>query len=229
MKILKNFFEIGFNKLSPASKNVLEQMFLKTDDYCVKCSKAAMFFIKENIYSVMDVQNALLGYKERNKYAYVASMPPRRFGEDECQEIVLSHLKNGVMNNPESAYDIIYNNNVKCEVKGCRASSFDKKNDRTPLSERMFMRGEVAKEKFNFQQIKVDEADIFVFLVVYLDDIDCYVFDKNTLRPMVNRQHRGGNGSEGQVVIYSDKHSQYRCGLNDLENKINELTAYNEV
>lgn len=220
MEKLKDFLDEGMNRLPVDTKRKVKELFTSTDDVRTKLAIVSPYLVNEGVYSVGEIYDEMLAYQKRNVNYYVASMPPRRFGETEIQKMVVDSIPGAEEANKEFPYDFVSKHGKKYEVKGTRARrKLQDKDNMIPLSEKMARYGECT-DPFNFQQVKVGDTDFFVFTVVYLDDIKCIVLGKEEVSPMVKRQHRGGDGSEGQVTIKPEWFNERAISLSELKNVV---------
>ncbi len=149
-------------------------------------------------------------YIERNLYLYVFEIgAPRGFGEVWAQ----GHLKALV---PELArpsgkkdpsysgqYDFLLDDSIKIEVKASRAVDSE---SQAPLYVKALSSDSEKPFDMNFQQIKPDCCDVFVWVGVWRDKIRYWVLASREV--MENRyyspgQHRGDVG-EGQLHLKRD-------------------------
>lgn len=80
---------------------------------------------------------------------------------------------------------------MRLEVKAARAIDTKKRGDlvskalRTDSEQTFWM---------NFQQLKIDTCDVFVFIGVWVDAIRYWVLSNNAVKasPFLSHQHRGG-------------------------------------
>lgn len=167
-------------------------------------------------------------YIARNLYLYVFEISaPRTFGESWAQ----GHLKELVPNlkKPSKKTDPHYNgqydfylDGIRLEVKASRAVDA---NLEAPLYVKALSSDSEKAFWMNFQQIKPDCCDVFVWIAVWRDIIRYWVLSANeveTNEHYSKGQHRGNVG-EGQLHVRQDnikKFEEYRVQPNKLEEAI---------
>ena len=164
-------------------------------------------------------------YIARNLYLYIFEISaPRSFGESWAQ----GHLKELVpsLRKPSKKTDPIYSgqydfylDGIRIEVKASRAvdASMD-----APLYVKALSSDSKKEFWMNFQQVKPDCCDVFVWTAVWRDVIRYWVLSSNeveTNRYYSQGQHRGNVG-EGQIHVRHDNiddFEKYRVQSNELE------------
>ncbi len=173
-------------------------------------------------------------YLERNKFLYVFEITaPRTFGETWAQR----HLNELVpeLRRPSASLDGDYSgqydfwyNGIRIEVKASRAVADDGSGD--PLIVKALSSDSNCSFNMNFQQIKPDCCDVFVWIGVWRDTIRYWVLSSNDVRSnkyYSKGQHRGNMG-EGQLWVKDsniDEFAEYetgpRCILQKIEQRFN--------
>lgn len=151
----------------------------------------------------LDLRN---NYLQRNKFLYVYEIrAPRIFGESWAQKHlaeVVPELKHpSVEFDPkyEGQYDFWYDG-IRIELK---ASRVVRTNKNGLYVENALKSDSKYNFSMNFQQIKPDCCDVFVFLAVWLDKIRYWVLSSDEVRSnryYSSKQHRGNKG-EGQIRL----------------------------
>lgn len=156
-----------------------------------------------DIEQYLEIRNS---YLQRNKYLYIFEITaPRTFGENWAQQ----HLNEIVpeLERPSKKFDSGYSgqydfwyNGIRIEVKASRAVK--KKSGETLIHKAL---SSTSTEQFdmNFQQIKPDCCDIFVWIAVWRDKIKYWVLTSDEVKNnkyYSTGQHRGNTG-EGQLWI----------------------------
>jgi hypothetical protein len=119
---------------------------------------------------------------------------------------------------------------IRIEVKASRA--VDSSSDE-PLYVKALARNSQKPFLMNFQQLKPQCCDVFIWVAVFRDVIVIWVMASSEVRdsPAYSRgQHRGNSGNEGQLHINQDNiHilSQYELGDGDLNAAIREAVRRN--
>ena len=169
----------------------------------------------------LDIRNR---YLERNKYLYVFEITaPRSFGETWAQR----HLNEVVpeLQRPSASYDPDYcgqydfwYDGIRIEVKASRAVR--RKSGDSLIIKALSSDSKCAFD-MNFQQIKPDCCDVFVWIAVWRDVIRYWVLSSNEVKN--NRyyspgQHRGNTG-EGQLWLKDtniNDFAEYEVGVRDI-------------
>lgn len=154
-------------------------------------------------------------YIARNLYMYVFEISaPRGFGESWAQghlkEIVPELIKPTRKLDPEYSgqYDFYLDQKIRIEVKASRAVDFD---SREPLYVKALSSDSKKSFDMNFQQVKPDCCDVFVWVGVWRDVIRYWVLSSEEVS--ANRyysagQHRGNVG-EGQIHLKDDNINEF--------------------
>lgn len=163
-------------------------------------------------------------YMERNKYLYVFEITaPRTFGETWAQRHlneVVPELKvpsTSIDPNYSGQYDFWYNG-IRIEVKASRAV-------KRQSGESLIMKALSSNSKFgfdmNFQQLKPDCCDVFVWIAVWKDKIRYWVLSSEEVKNnkyYSSGQHRGNIG-EGQLWLKEtniDEFDEYEVKVRDI-------------
>lgn len=167
-------------------------------------------------------------YIARNLYLYIFEISaPRSFGESWAQghlkELVPSLRKPSKKTDPtySGQYDF-YLDGIRIEVKASRAVDA---NMDAPLYVKALSSDSKKEFWMNFQQVKPDCCDVFVWTAVWRDVIRYWVLSSNeveTSRYYSLGQHRGNVG-EGQIHVRHDNiddFKKYRVPSNELEEAI---------
>ncbi len=134
---------------------------------------------------------------------------PRGFGEKFAQTYVqgkCSKLKKPTKKldpNYSGEYDL-WLDGIKIEVKASRAVDSDSDE---PLYIKALSRNTQKRFLMNFQQLKPQCCDVFVWVAVFRDQIVLWVMNSQEVQenPLYSKgQHRGNRGNEGQLHIKHD-------------------------
>lgn len=174
-------------------------------------------------------------YLERNKYLYLYEITaPRTFGETWAQR----HLNEVVpeLNRPSAKYDPNYSgqydfwyNGIRIEVKASRAV---KRKSGDPLIIKALSSNSKYGFDMNFQQIKPNCCDVFVWIGVWRDIIKYWVLSSDEVQSnkyYSKGQHRGNKG-EGQLWIKETNiadFSEYETNVRDILTTIKEKAKIN--
>ena len=164
-----------------------------------------------------------------NKYLPLFDLTPRIFGERWGQEHLLGLCPN--LTKPSTSLDPKYSgqydlvlNNIKIEVKASRAVDAKLKG---ALNSKALSSASTRPFDMNFQQIKPDCCDVFVWIAVWSDVIRYWVLNTrevSTNKYYNDKQHRGNEG-EGQLHLKDTnfkEFTQFLCGPTNLEQAIQE-------
>jgi hypothetical protein len=160
---------------------------------------------------------------------------PRGFGEKFAQTYVqgkCSKLKSPSKKlDPNYAGDYdLWLDGIKIEVKASRAVDSDSEE---PLYMKALSRNTDKNFLMNFQQLKPQCCDVFIWVAVYRDQIVLWVMSSKEVleNPSYSKgQHRGNKGNEGQLHIRQDNIGQlaaYELQGDNLEKAIREAGQRN--
>ena len=186
--------------------------------------------ISSEIIDFNDYLKLRNSYLERNKYLYLFEITaPRTFGETWAQR----HLNEIVpeLKRPSPLYDSNYSgqydfwyNGIRIEVKASRAV---KRKSGDALIIKALSSDSKSGFDMNFQQIKPDCCDVFVWIAVWRDMIRYWVLSSDDVKNNKHyspNQHRGNKG-EGQLWIKEtniNEFNQYEVNSRDILAKIIE-------
>lgn len=148
-------------------------------------------------------------YISRNPNLWVFELSaPRTFGEKYGQTLLQSISAN--LKIPDKNLDPNYNgeydlwlDGIKVEVKASRATD---KNSEEPLYKKALSSDSKKDFLMNFQQLKPQCCNVFVWIAVYRDSTTIWVMNSQKVlsHPDYSQgQHRGNHGNEGQLHITS--------------------------
>lgn len=183
---------------------------LKQDDWVAPFSKASVVLgalLSANVITFEQFIELKDSYEQRNKFLFTFEMSgPRTFGESWAQsylnEIVpaLVTPSKTLDSSYSGEYDFWYEG-IKIEVKASRAVE---DNPGGKLVDKALYSFDTDKKfNMNFQQIKPDCCDVFVWMGVWCDEIRYWVLSSSEVanNPHFSPgQHRGNTG-EGQLMI----------------------------
>lgn len=160
---------------------------------------------------------------------------PRGFGEKFAQTYVqgkCSKLKSPSKKlDPQYAGDYdLWLDGIKIEVKASRAVDSDSDE---PLYMKALSRDTEKNFLMNFQQLKPQCCDVFIWVAVYRDQIVLWVMSSKEVleNPSYSKgQHRGNKGNEGQLHIRQDNIDQltpYELQGDNLDKAIREAAGRN--
>lgn len=160
---------------------------------------------------------------------------PRGFGEKFAQTYVqgkCSRLKSPSKKlDPNYAGDYdLWLEGIRIEVKASRAVDSDSDE---PLYMKALSRNTDKNFLMNFQQLKPQYCDVFIWVAVYRDQIVLWVMSSKEVleNPSYSKgQHRGNKGNEGQLHIRQDNIGQlaaYELQGDNLEKAIRDAAERN--
>lgn len=135
-------------------------------------------------------------YASSNRYLDLYGLAPRIFGEIWGHEHIKDLDKRFMK--PDKAIDPEYNGqydlwieNVRVEVKAARAINTEKRGN---LVSKALHYDSSEPFWMNFQQIKLDVSDVFIFVGVWADKIVYWIFSNDEIKSnkYLSHQHRGG-------------------------------------
>ena len=156
-----------------------------------------LFLRDRSVISFAEYEELRGAYVSSNRYLSLFGLAPRIFsgqiwGEQHLMDLNPEFKKADKSVDPEheGQYDL-WINGVRVEVKAARAIDTKKRGDivskalRTDSDRPFWM---------NFQQLKLDNCDVFVFLGVWVDTIRYWVLSHDDVKdnPYLSHQHRGG-------------------------------------
>jgi len=180
-----------------------------------------------NLQQYLEIRN---DYLERNKYLYVFEITvPRTFGETWAQrhlnEIVpeLCRPSTKYDSNYSGQYDFWYDG-IRIEVKASRAVH---RQSGEPLILKALSSNSTYGFDMNFQQIKPDCCDVFVWIAVWRDLIRYWILSSDEVKnnPYYSVGQHRGNVGEGQLWLKEtniEEFKKYEVGVRDILTKIIE-------
>lgn len=160
---------------------------------------------------------------------------PRGFGEKFAQTYVQG--KCSKLQNPNKKLDPNYSGDydlwldgIKIEVKASRAVDSDSEE---PLYMKALSRNTTKNFLMNFQQLKPQCCDVFIWVAVFRDQIVLWVMNSSEVKAIPGysgSQHRGNSGNEGQMHIKHDNVGQlpqYELHSDNLEQAIRDAAGRN--
>ncbi len=175
-----------------------------------------MYLLNKGIITFKEYEKLRNNYVLKNPYLDLYGIAPRIFGEQWAQQHLIDI--DGRFKKPSKEIDPKYQGEydlylsfdkklIKVEVKTCRAINTKIRGN---LQSKALSFS--SKEPFwmNFQQIKLDIADAFVFIGVWVDKILYWVLTNKEVKghPIISHQHRGG--IEYQIGITNKNIKQFK-------------------
>lgn len=161
-------------------------------------------------FSYSDYLDIRAEYMSENPNLWIFEISaPRGFGERFAQTYVMgkcSRLKKAskkLDKNYSGQYDL-WLDGITIEVKASRAVD---SNSDEPLYMKALSRNTDKNFLMNFQQLKPQCCDIFIWVAVFRDEIVLWIMNSTEVlkHPLYSKgQHRGNHGNEGQLHIKQD-------------------------
>lgn len=158
---------------------------------------------------------------------------PRDFGEKFAQTYVKG--KSNKLLSPSKKLDAdfkgeydLWLDGIKIEVKASRAVDSDSDG---PLYIKALSSNTHKRFLMNFQQLKPQCCDVFIWLAVFRDEIILWVLNSDEVashKSFSKGHHRGNYGNEGQLHIKNDNinlFDEYKLSDNDIEKAIKDAVA----
>ncbi len=197
LKELKNYLESLSDLLNRKDKKIL-QARLKSlisvfpfNEY----EYILMYLLDKKVITFQQYENLRKDYVSANRYLELYGLAPRIFGEMWHEHIIELDRRFRKANkdldpNYNGEYDL-WIEGIRVEVKASRAINTKKRGN---LVEKALRYGSNKPFWMNFQQIKVEMADVFIFIGVWLDKIVYWVLSSEEIKtnPYYSPQHRGG-------------------------------------
>jgi len=186
-----------------------------------------MFLLNKKVIKFREYEKLRNEYVSSNRYLDLYGLAPRIFGEiwghEHIKDLDKTFMKPDKSIDPDydGQYDL-WINNVRVEVKAARAINTKKRGSLVSTALRYD-----SSEPFwmNFQQLKLDICDVFIFLGVWADQIIYWVFSNDEVKnnKYLSHQHRGG--IEYQIGI-TDKNMRdfdgYRVNPSEIGKRVIE-------
>jgi len=159
-----------------------------------------MYLLDKKIITFQEYESLRNAYVNANPYLNLYNISPRVFGEIWAQKHLIDidarfkKPSKDVDKKYSGDYDLYLENGnkiIKVEVKACRAINTKV---RGGLETKALSFKSDEPYWMNFQQIKLDITDIFVFIGVWIDKILYWVLTNKEVKkhPLRSHQHRGG-------------------------------------
>ncbi len=172
---------------------------------------ALMFLLDRKIIDFRQYEQLRKDYVTANRNLHLYELAPRIFGEIWAQEHIRDlddrFVKPTRVVDPHyvGQYDLVIGH-VRVEVKAARAINTKK---RGGLVSKALRRASTDPFWMNFQQIKVDACDVFIFMGAWVDQIAYWVLSRNEVRENRNLSHQHRGGIEYQIGITHKNISEF--------------------
>ena len=171
--------------------------------------------LKTDKFSFDDYIDIRMEYISRNPNLWIFEISsPRGFGEKFAQTYIQAKSNNikkaskKLDKNYKGEYDLWYDG-IKIEVKASRAVNSE---SNEPLYIKALSTNTTKKFNMNFQQLKPQYCDIFIWVAVFRDEIVTWIMNSNEVKnsPYYSMgQHRGNSGNEGQLHITNENIKEF--------------------
>lgn len=193
-----------------------------------------VILMANNIMTFDEYEQIKLNYELRNKYLNLFDLSPRTFGEvwgeQHLQTLHPNLQKGSKATDPNfmGEYDLIYNN-LKIDVKASRAV---RKQAGSTMVEKALEYGSNEDFLMNFQQLKPQCCDIFIWMAVWTNKIDYWILPSDDIRTNkhFSNQHRKEVDIEeiyeGQIMITKSNYhdfDKYKIEPAEILNHLNKV------
>jgi len=187
-----------------------------------------MFLSHKNVITFTEYEKLRENYVSTNRYLQLYGLAPRIFGQVWGEKHLMDldsrfkKVDKTLDPNFEGEYDL-WVDGIRIEVKACRAIDTEKRGN---LVEKALCYDSDRPFWMNFQQLKTDACDVFVFIGVWVDKIIYWVLSSGQAKSnkYLSHQHRGG--VEYQIGITNKniiEFDVYRSAPSELYKTINSL------
>ncbi len=194
------------------------------------CECIISHLLTEKVISIQEYKTILDEYDKRNPYLFLFEKFGVALENWILDEILMKKIPS--IQKPDKSldagykkrkYDLFLEPNIKIEVKTSRAV---KHRSKLPLYEKALSLTSSENFDMNFQQLKPDFCDVFLFALIWRDEIQFLVLsssDVSKARDYSSKQHAGKDEdfAEGQLHIKRNNLSDFNDYLSPLD-KIEE-------
>jgi len=195
---LRNYLDSLIESLSNGDRNLLKARLngLISAFPFSEYEYILMFLLDKKVINFKDYEELRSDYVSTNKYLELFGLSPRVFGEIWAHEHIMDLNKRFVRPNKsldpsyEGEYDLRIDD-IKIEVKACRAINTKQ---RGSLLSKALHYGSSGPFWMNYQQLKPEACDTFIFIGVWIDQIIYWVLSSDDVKSnrYLSHQHRGG-------------------------------------
>jgi hypothetical protein len=159
-------------------------------EYCL------MFYMNRGVINFAEYESLRREYVDSNQHLNLFELSPRVFGEIWGHDHILDldprfrRASNEVDPRYSGDYDL-WIEGTRVEIKAARAINT---RQRGSLVSKALRLNSTAPFWMNYQQMKLDVADVFILIGVWVDEIRYWVLSNQEVRsnPFISHQHRGG-------------------------------------
>lgn len=168
------------------------------------------FLVARGVIRFDDYEKLRKNYVSANRYLDLFGLAPRIFGQVWGEKHLMDldpRFRNPKSLDPDyqGQYDLWFEG-MRVEVKAARAIDTKRRGD---LASKALHYDSTAPFWMNFQQLKLDTCDVFVFIGVWVDEIVYWVMSNDEVRvnKYLSHQHRGG--IEYQIGVTNSNISEF--------------------
>ena len=185
-----------------------------------------MYLLDKKIITFEEYEELRSAYVNANPYLNLYSISPRVFGEIWAQQHLVDvdarfkKPSKEIDKKYSGDYDLYLENGkkiIKVEVKACRAINTKL---RGGLETKALNFESVEPYWMNFQQIKLDIADAFIFVGVWVDKILYWVSTNKEVKKHPTRSHQHRGGIEYQIGITEKNIKEFKKFLVEPSNLV---------
>jgi hypothetical protein len=195
---LKDYLEGLIKELQPKNQRLINARLesLKSVFPFTEYEYVIMFLFSKGIIKFRQYEELREKYVSSNPYLELFGISPREFGEIWAHAHIIDIDKR--FKKPTKALDALYDGEydlwfegIKVEVKASRATNTKK---RGSLIDKALRFDSIEPFWMNYQQIKPDMADVFIFVGVWVEKILYWVMSQKEIKEnkFLSPQHRGG-------------------------------------
>lgn len=175
-----------------------------------------MYLLNKKIITFNEYEKLRSDYINANPYLHLYNLSPRVFGEIWAQQHIIDInpklLKPSkiIDKNYSGDYDICLPKEkkiIKIEIKASRAINTK---IRGGLETKALSFSSQEPYWMNFQQLKLDIADVFIFVGVWVDKIFYWVFSNEEIKNHPTRSHQHRGGVEYQIGITEKSFNDFK-------------------
>jgi hypothetical protein len=162
-----------------------------------------MYLLDNNVIQFSDYEKLRGNYVSSNKYLELYGLAPRIFGQIWGEQHMMDldtrfkKAERSIDSNYEGEYDL-WAEGVRIEVKAARAINTKKRGN---LVEKALRYDSTKPFWMNFQQLKPDACDAFIFIGVWVDRIIYWVLSREDAKSNKHLSHQHRGGIEYQIGI----------------------------
>ena len=219
LKQFKNALDTLTNSLKGCDKELLESRLrgLISAYPFNEYEFTLMFLLEKDVLSFDQYETLRKEYVSSNRYMELYGLAPRIFGgiwaEQHVQDLDNRFQKPGkhLDSSYEGQYDL-WIEGVRVEVKSSRAT---RTNLRGSQQSRVLHYLSTAPIWMNFQQLKPDDCDVFVFVGVWLEKIVYWVLSSSEVQANTHLSHQHRGGIEYQIGFRRSNIEEFNTFLVD--------------